>query len=145
MKKEKKKVSIQSRRRLFFLRPICLFFISFLAITFATNSYDLYQLNKQEKKKNEEYEKLQEKTEYLKNEITKLNNPEYIAKYARENYSYSKDDEVIVKVNEQPKEQEMVTTDVKKNKVGKKIYIIGAVGILIINMFFHIIKKKGNE
>lgn len=145
MKKVKKKVSIQSRRRLFFLRPVCVFFISFLALTFATNSYELYQLNKQEEKKNTEYEELQEKTEYLKNEITKLNNPEYIAKYARENYSYSKDGEVIVKVNKEEKEPETITTNVDSNKVSKKTYIYGGVGLLLLYAVIHVLKKKGED
>ena len=144
MIKIRKNVSIQSRRRLFFLRPICLFFISFLVVTFATNSYNLYQLNNEESKKNNELNELQEKTEYLKNEIIKLNNPEYIAKYARENYSYSKDGEVVIQIKEDKKEPEHVTMNVTDNKINKKPFIIAGVGLIIIQLFIFLTKKRGN-
>lgn len=42
-------------------------------------------------------EKLQEE-EKLQSEITKLQDPEYIARYAREKYLYSKDGEIIIKI-----------------------------------------------
>ena len=144
MKKTKKNVSIQSRRRLFFLRPICLFFVSFLVVTFATNSYRLYQLNIEENKKNNDLNELQEKTEYLRNEIIKLNNPEYIAKYARENYSYSKDGEVVIQIHEDKKEPEKVSMNVTDNKINKKPFIIAGVGLIIIELFIYLTKKKGN-
>ena len=42
-------------------------------------------------------EKLKEE-EKLQSEITKLQDPEYIARYAREKYLYSKDGEIIIKI-----------------------------------------------
>ena len=36
----------------------------------------------------------------LKEEITRLQDPEYMAKYAREKYLYSKDNEIILKIEE---------------------------------------------
>ncbi len=41
-----------------------------------------------------------EKEEELKDEINKLQDPEYMAKYAREKYLYSKDDEIIIKIED---------------------------------------------
>ena len=35
----------------------------------------------------------------LKAEVTKLENPEYVARYAREKYLYSMPDEIIIRVN----------------------------------------------
>ena len=145
MKKNTKQVSIQSRRRLFFLRPICLFFVFFLGVTIVSNSYTLYQLNNDKKNKEEEYEKLQEKTEYLKNEIVKLNNPEYIAKNARENYSYSKDGELIIKIDEKKEKKQVVETSVANTKSNYKLYIFVAVGIFILYGFVSLMKRKGNE
>ena len=43
--------------------------------------------------------KLSEEEE-LKSEINKLQDPEYVARYAREKYLYSKDDEIIIKIEE---------------------------------------------
>ncbi len=41
-----------------------------------------------------------EEEEELNDEINKLQDPEYMAKYAREKYLYSKDDEIIIKIEE---------------------------------------------
>ena len=38
--------------------------------------------------------------EELKDEINKLQDPEYMAKYAREKYLYSKKDEIIIKIED---------------------------------------------
>ena len=38
--------------------------------------------------------------EKLKSDINKLQNPEYMAKYAREKYLYSKDDEIVIKIED---------------------------------------------
>ena len=43
-------------------------------------------------------EKLKEE-EKLQSEITKLQDPEYIARYAREKYLYSAPDEIIIRAN----------------------------------------------
>ncbi len=44
-------------------------------------------------------EKLEDE-ENLKEEINKLQDPEYMAKYAREKYLYSKKDEIIIKIED---------------------------------------------
>ena len=145
MNKNAKKVSIQSRRRLFFLRPICIFAVIFLIITLVSDFYRLYQLNNEKKKKEEEYVKLQEESEYLKNEITKLNNPEEIAKFARENYSYSKDGEIIVKINEQKEKEEDKKTELPKKKVNNNMYVIIGGSLVIIFFISSLIKRKDSE
>jgi len=44
-------------------------------------------------------EKLEDEEE-LKDEINKLQDPEYMARYAREKYLYSKKDEIIIKIED---------------------------------------------
>lgn len=44
-------------------------------------------------------EKLEEEDE-LNDEINRLQDPEYLAKYAREKYLYSKEDEIIIKIED---------------------------------------------
>ena len=41
-----------------------------------------------------------EQEDILNDEINKLKDPEYLAKYAREKYLYSKDDEIIIKIED---------------------------------------------
>lgn len=133
-KKKKNKVSIQARRRLFFLRPICLFLLFFVAITFISNTVRLYQLNNEKKEKEEEYIKQQEKSDYLKNEIIKLNDPEYLAKFARENYSYSKDGELIIKIDEKVDEELKVENNIQRKNNEWLMY--GIIGVALFNFLF---------
>ncbi|UKI29312.1 MAG: septum formation initiator family protein [Clostridium sp.] len=43
---------------------------------------------------------IRKKEEELNSEVTKLQDDEYVAKYAREKYMYSKDGEYIIKIAE---------------------------------------------
>jgi cell division protein DivIC len=44
--------------------------------------------------------KMEEKENYLKEEVQKLKDPDYIARYAREKYLFSKDGEFTIKMPE---------------------------------------------
>ena len=56
----------------------------------------------QEKRSLEEkYASLIEEEKVLEKEVNKLQDPEYIAKYAREKYLYSADGEYIIKIVEE--------------------------------------------
>ena len=46
------------------------------------------------------YSESLEQEDILNDEINKLKDPEYLAKYAREKYLYSKDDEIIIKIED---------------------------------------------
>ena len=48
-----------------------------------------------------ELESLKEKEEQLRVDADKLQNPDYIARYAREKYLYSKDGEFILQIPEE--------------------------------------------
>ena len=43
-------------------------------------------------------EKLKDKEDELNNTVTKLQDPDYVARYAREKYLYSKDGEIIIRI-----------------------------------------------
>ena len=43
-------------------------------------------------------DELKEEGELLKVEVSKLKNPEYVAKYAREKFLYSKENEYVIKL-----------------------------------------------
>lgn len=48
----------------------------------------------------ERYEALLKEEDELNSEITKMQDADYVAKYAREKYGYSKEGEVIIKVED---------------------------------------------
>lgn len=144
MSKKKNQVSIQARRRLFFLRPICFFLVFFLCITLLTNFVKLYKLNNEKKEKENEYIELQERTEYLKNEVSKLNDPDYLAKFAREKYSYSKDGEIILKIDESNNtKKEKAEEDIPdKKKNNNKLYLSIGVSVFLFYITISFIRKK---
>lgn len=113
MAKKKEEISIQARRRLFFVRPFCFVCIMLVLFTFVKYSIDLYHLNNEKKKKEAEYFELQEESEFLRNEVEKLHDPEELAKYAREKFLYSKDGELIIKIE---KEEKTEKPDIDKEK-----------------------------
>lgn len=79
-------------------------FIAVLVSYLSTIIYDKWTLilkNRAEKIELEiKYESLLKEEQELTNEITKMQEPDYVAKYAREKYGYSKENEVIIKVEE---------------------------------------------
>lgn len=91
------------------LRMISLGLASFCVIVFTTVTigkywieiYDKYQ---EKKALTEKLVNLQEKEDELKADASKLQDPDYIARYAREKYSYSKDGEIILKIPDEKSE-----------------------------------------
>ena len=60
----------------------------------------IYEKNKEKRQFKEELAKLKDKEDELKGTVTKLQDPDYIARYAREKYLYSKDGEIIIRIPE---------------------------------------------
>ena len=89
------------------VRRMSLLFIVFLSVMVYTGYVTFIYWGKiidkyQEKKALEEkYATLVNEEELLEKEVNKLQDPEYIAKYAREKYLYSKDGEYIIKIVEE--------------------------------------------
>ena len=74
-----------------------------VALTFTIGQYWVEIISKYKEKKELEIklEELREKEKALKLDADKLQDPDYIARYAREKYSYSKDGEFILKIPEE--------------------------------------------
>ncbi len=94
-----KRVTKKDKRRLIVLMII---FIPLLTL-FLSNMFsywsNIYKNIKEKKKLDEEYALKLEKEELLKSEIQKLQDEEYVARYAREKYLYSKEGEIIIKID----------------------------------------------
>ena len=97
-----KKISrIKSIRRLLFLGLTS--FIVIFVMTFTIGKYWIEIFDKYREKKllDEELVSLKEKEEELKVDANKLQNPDYVARYAREKYLYSKEGEYILQIPEE--------------------------------------------
>jgi cell division protein DivIC len=94
----KRKITTKTRRRLFLI----------VSLTFAillVFSFNVWKIFSQVIEKNREatilrneIKQLKDKEAYLNVEVEKLNDPDYIARYAREKYLYSRDGEFTIKL-----------------------------------------------
>ena len=102
MKKKKKTLIIKNLQR----KGILLFLIGMFVVIFSGLARDWVAIGNniiQKKKLEKEYQELQDKQEVLEQEVVKLQDPEYVLRYAREKYGYSKDGELIIRINENNK------------------------------------------
>ena len=132
----KKKISKGVKRRVaLIIGPISIGIFCLTLITVLSYSYRINKLFNTKKELEERLAYLQESAENMSDEIVKLKDPEYIAKYARENYYYTKNGEYVLKVVEE-----------KEEKITKKdtpIYVYYIIGIItfVIGIVLFIIKK----
>ena len=89
------------RRRLLFFGLFSLAII--FAMTFTIGKYwiEIFEKYNEKKYLDDKLTSLKEKEEELKVDANKLQNPDYIARYAREKYLYSKEGEYILQIPEE--------------------------------------------
>ncbi len=91
----KNKRKFKKRTLWYSLMVFLMFFISTGIINALTN---VTSLNKLKNKLELDLSVIEEKKVDLENEITKLEDEEYVARYAREKYLFSKKGEYIIKI-----------------------------------------------
>ena len=141
MARVKKKRQMTTRGRLIILGPICVFLMLWFVYTMFSYTTSLYKLQQQKKQLEAEYLNLQEVADDLKTEITKLQDPEYLAKYAREHYSYSKEGELIIKIHEQQQEMAVQEDSVEWNQKMVRISL-AVIGLIFLYIIIRSTKKK---
>jgi len=95
-----KKVSKKAKRR-FLLLLVCLFGVFTYLIVALTGYWVKIANNRSELKElKTKYTELLDDEEALKSEVTKLQDPDYVARYASEKYLYSKDGMTIIRIVE---------------------------------------------
>ena len=97
----KKKNKVKAKRRMLFLGLTSMIIICVMTFTIGKYWVEIYEKYQEKKDLEKELTTLKEKEEELKVDANKLQNPEYIARYAREKYQYSKDGEYILKIPEE--------------------------------------------
>lgn len=88
----------QVKRNFIIIAVIYIILGFLLAETVVKTSYELYTKSKEKREFQAELTELKEKEEELKGQVSKLEDPDYIARYAREKYLYSKDGEIIIRI-----------------------------------------------
>lgn len=96
---QRKKMTKRSKTRVLLISIITISLISLLLVNMFSVWKQIYEKKKEKSFYTEELAKLKEEEEYLKMEAEKLKDPDYVARYAREEYLYSKDGEFTIKIN----------------------------------------------
>ncbi len=91
----------KARRRFFFLGIGSIVIIVGTTLSIGKYWVDIFDKYHEKNELNKELENLREKEEQLKVDADRLQNPDYVARYAREKYLYSKDGEYILQIPEE--------------------------------------------
>ena len=94
----KKKTSKKVKSRMFLFFVIFGTIIASLSYSFFSNVQKMIEINKQKKELKEKLASLEEEENVLNSDIKKLEDPDYVARYAREKYLYSKEGELIIRI-----------------------------------------------
>lgn len=139
----KKKISKASKRRLIVFGTCSLLIIFYFLFSAGYYTYKIYNLKIQEKNLNEKLNQLEKQEKILSTDMEKLKDPEYLAKYAREAYSYSKEDEIIIQSLKDSKEQEDIE-ELEFSLNDKYILgtCIGIIGLILLYIIIKSVKHK---
>jgi len=97
--KIKKKVTKKEKRRLTLFVVTFIFIITFMCINIFPDWLKIMANNKEITLLQTTYEDLLDNEESLKAEVQKLQNPEYVERYAKEKFLYTKPNEIIIRKN----------------------------------------------
>lgn len=95
-----KKRSVKEKRRIIIIVFLIVFSTVFLIKDVFSDWVQIMNNNNQIHTLTAQKQDLLNEEASLKAEVTKLENPEYVARYAREKFLYSMDDEIIIRVNQ---------------------------------------------
>lgn len=98
MVEDMKKVNKGAKRRLLLLFSIFVLLVGYMSYSTITYWKQILQNKKDTKELEKKYSKLVSNKEILEKDLVKLQDPDYVAKYAREKYLYSKEGELIIKI-----------------------------------------------
>ncbi|MBQ9072552.1 MAG: septum formation initiator family protein [Bacilli bacterium] len=138
----KRRISKASKRRLTFFGTISVVAIVYFIFSLIYNIYTIYNLNLEKKALDNKYIELQAKAEELKIDIDKLNDPEYLADYARENYGYSKPGEYKIQIEEEIEEIKEASEQLEILSISiNKNYVILGLSASMLLIFIYILSK----
>lgn len=94
MKKTRKE-----KKRLFFISLTICFLLVLLVTTIYKNFIVIVDNKKDTKTLAKEYETLLDNQKKLSSRVIKMQDPEYMARYAKEQFLYTSEDEIIIRID----------------------------------------------
>lgn len=135
----KRRITKASKRRLAVFGTLSITVIFIFAFSLLYNIYTIFNLTNEKIKLESFYVNLQEEAEQLKIDIEKLNDPKYLAAYARKEYGYSGPGEYILKLGDDINQTNDTISAL--NIEIKKDYIIIGLSVLMFFIFVYILFK----
>lgn len=96
----KRKYTVKTKSRMFVVFLFFMVIIGTLSYTLFFNVCQIIDLNKEMNDLSNEKALLLEEEVVIQEDIKRLEDPVYIARYAREKYFYSKDGEIILRIKD---------------------------------------------
>lgn len=92
------KANKKSKRRIFLLFSVTIIVLALIVSSTFKIWLQIIEKNKEQKLLKEQLVELEDDEQYLRSEVEKLKDPDYVARYAREKYLYSKDGEFTIRI-----------------------------------------------
>ena len=89
----------KEKKRLFFISFIIVGLVFLLGFSVYKDFIIISNNKNQTTKLTTEYENSLDEKKSLTSQVTKMQDPDYLARYAKEKYLYSKEDEVIIRID----------------------------------------------
>jgi cell division protein DivIC len=93
-----KRITKKEKRRLLLVSFITLGLITLIAYSLFSTWKQILDMKKDKEFLTKQLQEMKDEEAYLKVEVEKLKDPDYIARYAREKYLYSKDGEFNIRI-----------------------------------------------
>lgn len=138
----KRRLKKETRYRIWICTIISVTCIVYFIVSALYYSVNVAKLHNEEKELTASLKELQAKEVELSSEIEKLKDPDYVARYARENYLYSRDGEYIIKIDKDKKKLDNNDSQPKNVKLSEEIILIVAGGLGIVILLGTIISKN---
>lgn len=143
--KKKRRLKLKIRTFVTFIIAIVLFgYVSFSVINYGVSKK---KFEAEEQRLQTKLYELKDKETDLNQEISKLKDDDYLARYAREEYLYSKDGEYVIKIDEKSKEE--VAETKSEIKVPEYVIVLNTLivatiiaGLALITIRFKKVPKK---
>ena len=135
----RKKITKASKRRLLLFGSMSIIVIIYFLVSSFTYVVDIYNLKREESKLKQNLIELQREENELDTQIDMLKDDNYLARYARENYLYSKDGEIVLKIEVDNKNK--ISDNDKLTFDSKYVFYIGG-GIIGLLILYVLLKKS---
>lgn len=136
------KISKSRKRRLAIIGTASIIAFAFFCLTGINYTYKIIKLTNKQKELVETLDELKTLKEQLDIEIEKLQNEEYIARYARENYLYTKNNEYVIKIQENSNEIDETEKEIDKLNNARTYIVYASLAGLVILVIIARTKKS---